>query len=106
MRDAATEAKRFAEGKNRVDLDTDRMLVLAIIKDVEIIGEAASKVSSDVRDAHPQIPWRAIIDMRNHLTHGYFNVDYDQVWSTLQDDLPPLIQQLTAILTALEADSD
>jgi uncharacterized protein with HEPN domain len=74
------------------------MLVLALVKDIEIIGEAASKVSQECQNEHPQIPWHAIIGMRNHLIHAYFNIDLDQVWSTIQGDLHPLIAQLKAVI--------
>ncbi len=98
MLDAAREAEGFVIGLERTALDTNRMLVLAVIKDLEIIGEAASKVSNECQTQYPQIPWRDITGMRNHLIHGYFKVNLDQVWSTLQDDLPPLIAELEKIL--------
>lgn len=90
MPQAAKEAIRFADGKQRKDLEDDRLLVLGLIKSVEIIGEAASKMSKDYQKAHPEIPWSAIIAMRNTLIHNYFNIDLDEVWSTVQSDLPPL----------------
>jgi uncharacterized protein with HEPN domain len=98
MLDAALEAIGFAQGMDRTALSGNRLAILAIVKDIEIIGEAASKVSEARRNQHPQIPWRAIIDMRNHLIHGYFDVDVDQVWSTLAQDLPPLIAHLQKLL--------
>jgi uncharacterized protein with HEPN domain len=98
MLDAALEAIAFANGIDRASLGNNRLVILAIVKDIEIIGEAASKVSEARRSQHQQIPWRAIIDMRNHLIHGYFDVDVDQVWSTLVQDLPPLIAELQKIM--------
>lgn len=98
MRDAAQEALTFAKGKTRSDLNDDRQLVLSIIKDVEIIGEAASKLSKEVRDNHPEIEWLDIIDMRNHLIHVYFDIDLNIVWKTLNGDLPKLIQKLEKII--------
>lgn len=102
MLDAAQEAKSFVVGLERTALDTNRMLVLAVIKDIEIIGEAASKVSDECQKEYPQIPWQDIKGMRNHLIHRYFKVNLDQVWSTLQDDLPPLIAELEKILSDSE----
>lgn len=96
--DAALEAITFAQGLDQSALGNNRLVILAVVKDIEIIGEAASKVSQLCRDQHLQIPWRAIIDMRNHLIHGYFDIDADQVWSTLIQDLPPLITELQKIL--------
>lgn len=98
MRDAAQEALTFAKGKTRSDLNDDRQLVLSIIKDVEIIGEAASKLSKEVRDNHPEIEWLDIIDMRNHLIHVYFDIDLNIVWKTVSGDLPELIQKLVKII--------
>jgi uncharacterized protein with HEPN domain len=101
MLDAAREAESFVVGLKRTALDANRMLVLAVIKDIEIIGEAASKVSDECHNQYPQIPWRDITGMRNHLIHGYFKINLDQVWSTLQDDLPPLIAELEKILARI-----
>lgn len=91
MLDAAKEAISFASGKKRADLDHDRMLVLSLVKDIEIIGEAATKVSENCRREHPEIPWREIVTMRNRLIHGYFDVNIDIVWKTVADELPPLL---------------
>lgn len=98
MLDATREAIGFANGMDRVALGNSRLAILAIVKDIEIIGEAASKISQGRRDQHPEIPWRAIIDMRNHLIHGYFDVDADQVWSTVVQDLPALMVSLEKII--------
>ena len=106
MVDAALEAQQFAAGKTRASLDQDRLLVLGVVKLVEIIGEAASKITKGFQDTHPQIPWSAIIGMRNVLIHGYFDIDLDEVWSTLQNDLPPLIAQLQAIAPPVDNSQD
>jgi uncharacterized protein with HEPN domain len=94
MLDAAQEALAFANGRSRTDLDSDRMLVLALVKSIEIIGEAATKVSSEARSAIASLPWPNIIGMRNRLIHAYFDIDLDRVWDTIVDDLPPLIAEL------------
>ena len=70
------------------------MPVLAIVKAIEIIGEAASQVGPSIRAQLPNIPWPAIITMRHRLVHAYFDVNLDIVWSTVQDDLPELLAQL------------
>lgn len=98
MVDAVREALVFAQGKSRTELEHDRMLALAIIKELEIIGEAAAKVSTEARDAYPAIPWTDIIGMRNRLIHGYFDIDLDLVWNTVTDDLDHLLRQLEAIV--------
>ncbi len=94
MLDAAQEAVGFAAGRTRSDLDTDRALVLALVKEIEIIGEAASKVSDQTKNKHPEIPWHDITGMRNRLVHAYFDVDLDIVWNTVVEELPRLIEEL------------
>jgi uncharacterized protein with HEPN domain len=74
------------------------MLVLAIIKELEIIGEAASKVSSETRERFPEIPWQDIVGMRNRFIHGYFDIDMDRVWDTVNADLPELLELLEKIV--------
>ncbi len=94
MLDAAREALSFAEGKARRDLDQDRMFVLALVKCIEIIGEAATKVGPETREAYPQVPWPAVVTMRHRLIHAYYDMDLDRVWDTVTEDLPPLIAAL------------
>ena len=96
--DAARDAIAFSTNKTRHDLDTDRMLVLSLVKSIEIIGEAASKVSKDSREQFPDIPWAVIVAMRNRLIHAYYDVDLDRVWDTVTSDLPPLIHSLENLL--------
>jgi uncharacterized protein with HEPN domain len=100
MLDAARDALSFAEGRTRADLDTDRKLVLALVKCVEIVGEAASQVSPETQAATPEFPWTQMTAMRHRLVHAYYDVDLDVVWSTLQEDLPQLVR---ALGTSLEA---
>ena len=97
MLDAANEALSFARGSTRDSLKQDRKLALALVKSIEIIGEAAAKVGEECRRVHPQIPWASIVGMRNRLIHAYFDVDLDRVWDTITDDLPPLIAELEKI---------
>ena len=98
MLDAALEAENFIIGKHRTDFDEDRKLELALVKCIEIIGEAASSVSKECRDEFPQIPWAEIIGMRNRLIHAYFEINLDILWKTLTEDLPPLISDLKNII--------
>lgn len=102
MLEAAEEALEFAQGRTRENLDTNRMLSLALIKDIEIIGEAASKISKDFRDSVSQIPWPVIIGMRNRLIHAYFDIDVDLLWDTITNDLPPLIVELKKLMPSEE----
>ena len=98
MLDAAQEAIKFAANKSRKDLDRDRMLTLAIIKSIEIIGEAASKVSDSCRAKYPVLPWIDIVNMRHRMIHAYFDVNLDIVWQTIQADLPSLVEALEGII--------
>jgi uncharacterized protein with HEPN domain len=70
----------------------------AVVRTLEIIGEAASRVSQDTRDAHPNVPWPQMIGMRHRLIHEYFRVDLATVWDTVQNDLPPLIALLEPLI--------
>jgi uncharacterized protein with HEPN domain len=98
MLDAVSEALSFTKDKSREDLDDSRMLTLAIIKELEIVGEAASKLSSEFKTDQPHIPWGDIVGMRNRLTHGYFDIDLDRVWDTVIEDLVPLRDELVRIV--------
>lgn len=102
MRDAAVEALGFVGGRKRNDLDTNRMLVLALVKDIEIIGEAATNLSADCRNRYPQLPWADIIGMRNRLVHAYFEIDLDIVWEVVTNDLPSLVSELSGIIQSEE----
>lgn len=98
IEDAAQEAIDFMSGKTRDDLANNRMLVLAVVKNLEIIGEAATRVSAECRARHPKIPWAIMIGMRNRLTHAYFSIDLDVVWDTVTNDLAPLLEQLERVI--------
>lgn len=99
MLEAARIAKTLSQGENRAALDTDIKLQLALVRTAEIIGEAATNVSSETRDAYPVVPWKSIVGMRNILIHKYFNVDLDTLWYTVTNDLNPLIAVLETILS-------
>ena len=94
MLDAAREAVSFTRDRARGDLETDRQLVLSLIKDIEIVGEAAAQITDSTRMELSDIPWSQIVAMRNRLIHAYFNVNLDVVWQTVQEDLPSLIASL------------
>lgn len=91
MVDAVTTALRFVDGRSRSDLDEDEMLVLALTKLVEIVGEAAKQVTPETQEQHPTVPWSAAARMRDRLVHHYFDIDLDVLWSTVESDLPRLL---------------
>jgi uncharacterized protein with HEPN domain len=94
----AREALAMAGGRTRTDLSSDRMFQLALVRLLEVIGEAATRVPDSVRAAHPNIPWPEIVGLRNRLIHGYDAVDLDIVWSIVVTDLPALAEQLAPII--------
>lgn len=102
MLDAVEEAMSFLRGKDRKALEHDRMLVLALIKDIEIVGEAASRISDETKQAAPDIPWPSITGMRNRLIHAYFDINLDILWQTATKDLPELSAKLNQVIKAIE----
>jgi uncharacterized protein with HEPN domain len=98
MLDASQEARAFSHGHSRNNLHSDRMLLLALVKCIEIIGEAASKASEDVCAGAPDVPWPNIVAMRNRLIHGYFDINPDIVWRTVDEEIPQLIGPLQRLL--------
>lgn len=97
MIDAGESVVAFTEGRVREDLDRDRMLLFAVVRGIEVLGEAASGVSEETRSASAQRPWGAIVTMRHRLVHGYFEVDPDIVWRTAREEIPGLLVQLRSL---------
>jgi uncharacterized protein with HEPN domain len=98
MIEAAEKAMRFAAGRERSDLETDEMLSLAMTRAVEIIGEAASRISEAGRADNPEIPWRVIVAMRNRLVHAYFDINRDVLWRTVAEEIPAILPVFRAAL--------
>jgi uncharacterized protein with HEPN domain len=98
MLDYAREALELIKGKDLSGLISDRLLRLALVRLLEMIGEAANRVSPEYRAAHPVIPWSQIIGLRNRLIHGYDAVDMDILWEILSRDLPILVAELESIV--------
>ena len=97
MAEAAEAALRFCRGRSRADVESDDMLRFALTRAVEIIGEAANKVSAEARAQMSGIAWPAIVGMRNRLVHAYFDIDLDILWVTVCHDLPALVTQLQVL---------
>lgn len=85
--------------RQRTELDEDRMLLYAVVRAIEIIGEAASQISAETRATHATIPWRAIVGMRNRLIHAYFDINTEIVWQTVTQEIPAFLPQLKALTT-------
>jgi uncharacterized protein with HEPN domain len=98
MLDAARAPVRIRGRCTAEELEQTEVLALAVPHAVEIVGEAASRVSLPFCEAHPEIPWSAVTGMRHRIVHDYFAVDYQRLWDTVRSDLPPLIEQLEHLL--------
>jgi uncharacterized protein with HEPN domain len=94
MIEAAETACGFISGKTRRALDADRMLVFALVRAMEIVGEAGSKVSAPTREAASDVPWPLIVSMRNRLVHACFDVDHEVIWKTATEELPRLLPRV------------
>lgn len=99
MLDYSREALELIHESARKDLDANRLLGLALVRLLEMLGEAANRVSPEYQSLHPSIPWSQIISLRNRLIHGYDAVDMDILWQVLKHDLPILIEELNRILS-------
>ncbi len=98
MLDNALKVRTVMQGKTRVDLDTDWIGTLALVRLLEIIGEAANRVPADEQSLHPEISWAEIIGLRNRLIHGYDSIDLDILWQIVNQDMEPLIESLQSII--------
>ncbi|MBN1904380.1 MAG: DUF86 domain-containing protein [Deltaproteobacteria bacterium] len=98
MLDNAEEAISLIKGKSRTSLKHERMLELALIRLVEVIGEAAAKIRDEDYEKYPTIPLTQVVGMRNRLIHGYDQLDIDILWDTIEVDLPLLVKELKKIL--------
>lgn len=101
MLDFTEQALAYTRGLDQAAFLAHRMVYDATLRNIELIGEAATHVPDTVRQAHSHIPWRLVIATRNRLIHGYLGIDSDTVWSIVQDDLPTLATQLKSLQSAL-----
>lgn len=90
----------YTKGLDRASFTADTMRYDATLRNLELIGEAATHVPADVRATAPDVPWRLVIAVRNRFIHGYLGIDDDTLWSVVRDDLTPLREGLTKLLTA------
>ncbi len=100
MLDHARETVVLAQGRARMDLDRDRMFNLALVRLLEIVGEAAGRIAERVRARYPAVPWAQVVGLRNRLIHGYDAVDFDILWEIVTRDLPPLVEALERAVRA------
>lgn len=104
MLEASQAAVKHLSRKKRSDLDTNRTILSAVVRELEIIGEAANSIPAIVKKKYPEIPWKQMIAMRNRLIHAYFDVDHDIVWITVSEYLPKLIDDLKTILKSISTE--
>jgi len=95
---ACEEIIEFSKGKTKDDLFKDRKLNLALVHLLEIIGEAGNKISVELKHKYEHVPWNALVGMRNRLIHGYYDIDLNIVWETINRDIPPLVSKLKFIM--------
>ena len=108
MQDAAVDACGFVSGMNKDEFVADKRTQQAVILNIVVIGEAATKLAKDYPEfivQHPDVPWKSMKGMRNRIAHGYFDINLDIVWDTVQTALPALVEQMTAIRDELAKDN-
>ena len=98
MLDASLAAVSHLSEKSRDELDHNRLLLNGVVRELEILGEAASQISPDIREKFSSLPWKEMVGLRNRLIHAYFDVNNQTVWLVVKESLPPLISQLEQIL--------
>ncbi|MBD5397026.1 DUF86 domain-containing protein [bacterium] len=95
---AINRLEKYAEGKTLADIEHDDMMYYAMVKNIEIIGEAAYMLSKEFTDTHTETPWRSIVKMRHVLVHGYYQVEAAEIWAVIVNDLPLLKMQVQQYL--------
>ncbi len=98
--DAAREVVGYVEDLPREAFNSQRPLQHSVVRCIEIMGEAASRLSPEIRNASPDIPWQDMIGMRNRLIHAYFDLDLDLLWITASQEIPCIIPRLAALLSS------
>ena len=103
--EAIARIQEYTAGLPRREFDANQMLIDAVVRNFEILGEAARHVPKHIQDSHPEVPWKEMQKMRHVLVHDYYMVNLDIVWSAIQNDLPPLIAPLEHLLELYQQDN-
>ena len=101
--EAAREALGYVDGMDRNEFKASRPMQHSVVRCIEIVGEASSRLSAALREANPQIPWTDIIGMRNRIVHAYFDMDTEIVWRTAREDFPGFLAEIELIAKRLES---
>jgi hypothetical protein len=97
IKESIAKIQRYTQGQIYTDFVNDDKTVDSVVRNLEVIGEAARNMPQDVKGSHPEVPWDEIIGMRNKIAHEYFGIDHQIIWKTIQDDLPILLRQINRI---------
>jgi uncharacterized protein with HEPN domain len=98
IRDSLREVQTFIRGESYESFLKNRMVQNAVMRSFEVVGEAARLISSELRESHPEVPWRLMSDFRNKLIHDYFGLDLEVIWRTATEDTPVLLQQIDELI--------
>ena len=101
MLSAIGNVEEFTKDVTAEDFANSKILFYAVVKNIEIVGEATYMLTQEFKDAHQSIPWLVIEKMRHVLVHGYYTISPEKVWGTVQEDLPILKKQLSALLAEM-----
>jgi len=99
---AIDKMARYTEGLDAATFSADEFTVDAVLRNLEVLGEAARNVPPEVRDAHPEIPWRRVVGLRNVVAHVYFGVDLENVWKIVSENVPAIRPAVEGLLGELE----
>ena len=104
MKTAIDRILRYTSGKSYEDLVSDDMMYYAVVKNIEIIGEAANMLTQSFQQSHPETPWEMVKGMRNYIVHEYFQIDDIVVWDVVKNNIPDLREQVVRYLTTTNWD--